>query len=194
LVHVDALLGELLALAAMPEPSPLTVPVPPGVPAELAALDRMRMAISRNARRNKVARKVGQLVAAGSVDVLPRVLALFQADSGDEIQDREVRVALLTVLEKAANGRLLRDLLPVAYSAVLGTDQVVRAAAVGLWAACVRVAEDAIADEITDLAEALLTDRYVIVHRAMLDHLPQLRLPARLAPRLLPVVATRAQR
>lgn len=188
------MLGELLALAATPEPSPLTVPVPPGVPAELAALDRMRMAISRNARRNKVARKVGQLVAAGSVDVLPRVLAQFEADSGDEIQDREVRVALLTVLEKAANGRLLRDLLPVAYSAVLGTDQVVRAAAVGLWAACVRVPEDAIADEITDLAEALLTDRYVIVHRAMLDHLPQLRLPARLAPRLLPVVTTRAQR
>jgi len=188
--YVDALLGELLVLSAAPEPSPLTVPTRPGVPAELAALDRMNTAVSRNARRYKIARTVGQLVGAASADVLPRVLALFETDSGDQVRDREVRVALLTVLEQAATGRLLRDLLPVAYSALLGADQVVRAAAVRLWAACVRVAEDAIPDELAELAEALLTDRYVIVHRAMLDHLPQLRLPARLAPRLLPIVAT----
>jgi len=55
------------------------------------------------------------------------------------------------------------------------------------------VAGDAIPEELADLAEALLTDRYVIVHRAMLDHLPQLRLPTRLAPRLLPIVASWAQ-
>ncbi len=55
------------------------------------------------------------------------------------------------------------------------------------------MAGDAIPEELADLAEALLTDRYVIVHRAMLDHLPQLRLPTRLAPRLLPIVASWAQ-
>jgi hypothetical protein len=130
----------------------------------------------------------GRLAAHSPAAVLDPVLALFKATSGNENQDRTVQVALLNSLKEAASVALLRDLLPVVYSALLSTDQVVRATAIDLWVRCVWVAGDAIPEDLADLAEALLSDQYVVVHTTMLDRLPQLCLPARLANRLLPIV------
>jgi hypothetical protein len=79
--------------------------------------------------------------------------------------------------------------LPIVYSALLADDQVVRGAGVGLWVACARVAET-LPDDLSDLAPLLLADSYVVVHRRMLEHLTSLRLPAHLAPTLLPIAGS----
>ena len=96
---------------------------------------------------------------------------------------------MIDALEEAASPGTLRDLLPIVYSALLGADQVVRSAGIDLWVACAGVA-DALPDDLGDLAPALLADTYVVVHRRMLDQLPSLRLPARLAPSLLQLVGS----
>jgi len=191
--HVDALLGELLALCAVPPSTPLTVELASAEAADLAALEALQRRVTRDARRGTIARAIGRLTRYSPERVLDRVLPMFEASSGDPDQDRDIRVALLDVLTDGASAASLRDLLPVVYSGLLGTNQTVRHAAIRLWAACAGVADDAIPDELADLAEVLLTDEYLIVVRTMLDKLPALRLPTRLAPRLLPIVAASAQ-
>ena len=74
---------------------------------------------------------------------------------------------MIDVLGEAASPETLRDLLPITYSALLDGDQVVRAAGIDLWVACAGVA-DTLPGELIELSEALLQDRYVIVHRRML--------------------------
>jgi hypothetical protein len=115
------------------------------------------------------------------------VLALFTATTGDEVHDRAVRVTMIDALEEAASPETLRDLLPITYSALLDGDQVVRAAGIDLWVACAGVA-DTLPLELIELSEALLQDRYVIVHRRMLRQLPRMRVPAAVAAKLLPIV------
>ena len=94
---------------------------------------------------------------------------------------------MIDVLEEAASPETLRNLLPITYSALLDGDHVVRAAGIDLWVACAGVA-DTLPLELIELSEALLQDRYVIVHRRMLRQLPRLRVPAAVAAKLLPIV------
>ena len=115
------------------------------------------------------------------------MLALFTATTGDEVHDRAVRTTMIDVLEEAASPETLRNLLPITYSALLDGDHVVRAAGIDLWVACAGVA-DTLPLELIELSEALLQDRYVIVHRRMLRQLPRLRVPAAVAAKLLPIV------
>jgi hypothetical protein len=187
--HVDALISQVLSLCAAGVPSLLETGAGAGAPAAIAALERENRQILRHARRRRVAHAVGELARHDPKSVLTRVLTLFDARSGDHAQDRRVRVTLLEALGKAAGAGLLRDLLPVLYTALLGDDQAVRAAAIRLWAACAGIAGGELPEEFAELAEPMLNDRYVVVHKAILDHLPQLGLPARLAPALLPAVA-----
>jgi len=182
LLHVDSLLGALLTLCATPAPSPLTVHAPPGEPAQFASLQAMNQRVVRDGRTATLARTIGRLAQHNPAEVLHRVLPLFEASSGDPDQDRQVRVALMKLLTDGVSAESLRDLLPQVYTGLLGGDQRVRAAAIRLWAACAAVAEEAILDQLTDLAEVLLTDQYLVVVRTMLDKLPALRLPTRLAP------------
>jgi hypothetical protein len=81
----------------------------------------------------------------------------------------------------------LRDILPITYHALLDEDSAIRRGGIDLWLACARVAQSLPA-ELTDLSIPLLEDQYILVHRRMLDQIPQSHLPANLAPRLLPSV------
>jgi hypothetical protein len=185
--HADGMLGTVLALCAADQNAP-PGPVSPGVPAELAALERDTMRIRRDARRRWLAGTIGCCAAVSPEAVLTPVQSLFTATTGDAHVDRAVRVTMLTVLEQAVSAETLRDILPVTYTALLDADQVVRSAGIGLWEACAGVA-GSLPAELTELSVPLLRDAYVIVHAAMLERIPRLRLPSRLAPVLLPWVA-----
>jgi hypothetical protein len=186
--HVDALIGHVLALCT-PEPAPVIDTAANPVARQMEAMERASRRIRRDARRRDLAKAVGRSAAFDPAKVLGSVLPLFTATTGDESYDRTVRTTLIDALEEAVSSETLRDLLPIVYSALLSDDPVVRGAGVDLWAACARVA-DSLPDELNDLAPALLADEYVAVHRRMLDQLPRLGLPARLAPTLLPIAGS----
>jgi hypothetical protein len=189
LPHTDTLLGRLLDLCAIPVASVLQAATVPGVPAALSGLERLNRQVLSDARRQALAHVIGKLARLDPGSVLTKVLAVFDATTGDDSRDRTVRVTLLKALEEAVTTALLRDLIPVLYTALLAGDQAVRAAAIRFWAACADAASRNLPDELAELAEPLLRDTYVVVHRTMLDRLPRLGLPARLAPVLLPAVA-----
>lgn len=185
--HTQALLGAVLALC---EP----VQFEPGVNeasedgAFLAAMERMSWTVRREARRRHLAGALGRCAAADPATVLAPIHGLFSATSGDEDNDRAVRTTMLEALEEAVSPDTLRDVLPITYSALLDADQSVRTGGIDLWAACARVA-DSLPEEITALAQPLIEDTFVIVHRRMLTKIPYLRLPAHMAPTLLPVAS-----
>ena len=184
--HVDGLLGQILSLCAPDRDEPV-IPADAGIPPALAALERQSLRLQRDARRRHLAETVGRCATANPETVLDSVRALFEATTGDEHTDRAVRSTLLEVLEEAVSPDTIRGILPITYKALLDCDQVVRSGGIDLWAACARVTH-ALPVELTDLSVPLLEDRYVIVHRRMLEQIPRLHLPADLAPKLLPIV------
>ena len=94
---------------------------------------------------------------------------------------------MLDVLEETVSPGTLRDVLPITYTALLDRDQAVRRGGIDLWVACARVA-DSLPTELSELAIPLLEDRYVIVHKRMLEQMPRLTFRADLVPRMLPIV------
>lgn len=137
------------------------------------------------ARRHGIARLLGQLARKGRAAILEPILAVFTADSGDQEQDTEIRIALLTALTEAATADALRDLLPIVYEGLLSPDPRLRAQAIDLWARCAQVGHDAIPANLAHLAEVLLAGTYVVVHQKLLQRIAHLGLPDHLIPHLL---------
>jgi hypothetical protein len=187
-LHVDGLLGAILPLCA-PDRDSSAVATDGSIDAVVAAMERRSLRIRRDARRRRLAQTVGRCAVDGGSAVISAVEALFAATTGDEQHDRVVRTTMVDVLEEAVSPETLRDVLPITWSALLRPDQAVRSVGIDLWVACADVA-DALPAELIELSEALLQDRYVIVHRRMLQQLPRLHVPAEVATRLLPIVAT----
>lgn len=190
-LHIQALLGAILALCG-PDRDATNLETQVGAPPVLAAIERESVRIGRDARRRRLAGAVGRCAAVDPAGVLAAVHGLFSATTGDEHHDRSVRMTMLDVLEEAVSPDTLRDILPITYSALLDADQGVRSLGIDLWEACARVA-DSLPDELTALAQPLLEDTYVVVHRRMLDKIPYLRLPAELASSLVPIAAAWVQ-
>jgi hypothetical protein len=184
--HVTQILGVILALCA-PDRDSSGFATETEVPPAQAALERESVQIGRNARRRRLAETVGRCASVDPAALLPSVQGLFSATTGDDRLDRAVRTTMLDVLEEAVSPETLRDILPITYTALLNSDQTVRGAGIDLWVACARMA-DSLPAELTELSVPLLGDKYVVVHRRMLRRIPQLHLPADLAPRLLPTV------
>lgn len=193
--HVTEMLGVILALCALDRDASAFATEMDVTPPQ-AALERESLRIGRNARRRRLAETVGRCASVEPAAVLASVQGLFSATTGDDGHDLVVRTTMLDVLEEAASPATLRDILPILYTALLDSDQVVRGAGIDLWVACARIT-DSLPAELTELSVPLLEDKYVVVHRRMLRRIPQLHLPADLAPRLLPMlygwVATYAQ-
>ena len=187
-LHVDGLLGVILPLCA-PDRDSSAVATDGSIDAVVAAMERRSLRIRRDARLRRLAQTVGRCAVDGGSAVISAVQALFAATTGDEQHDRVVRTTMVDVLEEAVSPETLRDVLPITWSALLHPDQAVRSAGIDLWVACADVA-DALPAELIELSEALLQDRYVLVHRRMLQQLPRLHVPAEVATRLLPIVAT----
>ncbi|GIH16155.1 hypothetical protein [Rugosimonospora africana] len=185
--HIDELLGVILALSEPIEDSTL-IATETGLPPVLQDMERFGSRIKRDARRRNLAAAIGRCAVADSDAVLTPVRSIFGATTGDENHDRTTCAAMLEVLKSAVSAETLRDILPTTYTALCHTDPVVRRGGIDLWMACARVA-DTLPTELTELSAVLLDDTYVIVHRAMLDKIPQLRLPDEVAPRLLASVA-----
>ena len=191
--HVDSMLGAILAMSA-PDPGPPgpseagTLPTAANGEQEMvAALERQSARIRRDSTRRRLARAIGRCASASSAVVLAKVEALFSASTGDERHDRTVRSAMLDVLEETVSPETLRDILPITYTALLHADQVIRRGGIDLWVACAGVA-DSLPAELSELAVPLVEDKYVIVHRRMLERIPRLSFPPELKARLLPLV------
>lgn len=184
--HAGGMLGAILQLCSPDTDAPPAAPET-GEAAMVAALDHASLGIRRAARLRDLAEAVGRCARVQPESVLASVQELFSATTGNEHHDQAVRVTMLDVLKAAVSPETLRDILPVTYTALLHTDQAVRAGGVDLWAACAAVA-DSLPAELSELAVPLLKDTYVIVHKRMLDQLPRLSLPADMAPKLLPIV------
>ena len=192
--HVDGMLGAILTMCG-PGPGRPEAGGAGALPAAadreremVAALERESARIRRDGARRRLAKAIGRSASASSAVVLAKVEALFSASTGDERHDRAVRSAMLDVLEEAVSPKTLRDILPITYTALLDPDQVIRRGGIDLWVSCAGVAESLPA-EVSELAVPLLEDRYVIVHRRMLEQIPRLSLPLDLIPRILPVVS-----
>jgi hypothetical protein len=183
--QVDALVAHVLALCS-PEPLPIIHPAADPMAQQVEAMEKVSRRIRRPARRRRLAKTMGRSARFDPRRVLGSILPLFTASTADADYDRTVRITMLDALEDVASPETLRDLLPIMYTALLSGDQVVRRGGIDLWAACARVA-DTLPDNLNDIAPALLADTYVTVHRRMLDQLPRLRLPARLAPALIQI-------
>lgn len=182
--HVDALVGQVLALCAPRTPmSGLALSPDP-----LEAMEASQRERNRAVRRRDLVQTIGRCAAARPKDGLGRIVELFGASTGDPAHDRSMRTTMLDGLEKAATPETVRDLLPVTYSALLSDDAYVRAGGIDLWVACASEV-DTVPDELNDLAEALLADPHSVVHQSMVEQLPRLELPDRLAPRLLQILA-----
>jgi hypothetical protein len=184
--HIHEILGVILALCA-PDRDATPIPAETSVPPWLAAMESESLRTRRDARRRRLAETMGHCATVDPATVLPAVQGLFSTTTGDDHHDRAVRTTMLDVLEAAVTSETLRDILPITYSALLDRDQAVRRGGIDLWVACSRIAESLPA-ELTELSSPLLEDPYVIVHQRMLDQIPQLNVPAQLAPRLLPIV------
>lgn len=184
--HVDEMLGAILALCT-PDRDATPIPTETEAPPWLTAMEQMSLQVRRSSRCRRLAETVGRCATQNPTAVLASVQALFSATTGEEHQDRAVRTAMLDVLEAVVSPETLRDILPITYTAVLDGDPAIRRGGIDLWVACARVA-DSLPAELTELSIPLLEDSYVLVHRRMLDQIPQLHLPPELAPRLLPSV------
>lgn len=189
--RVDSLMGMILGLTAPTNTSPLLADQAP--PNELAALELATLRIGRSARLRRIAETLGRIARVDPGSTLPRLLPLFETELGDETQSMEVRLAILDALEAAACPDLLRDLLPIAYTALLSAEPLLRAAGIDLWAACAGAAAGALPGELTELAPTILADEFVVVHRRMLKRLRGLHLPDHLAASLVGLVAGWAQ-
>ena len=184
--RADEMLGAILAMCA-PDPHTLAAAAEVGTPTMAAAMERESVWIHRNARRQRLATAIGRCACVDPPAVLASVQALFSATTSDEHHDRTVRTTMLDLLEEAVSPGTLRDILPITYTALLDRDQSVRRGGIDLWVACAAIA-DSLPAELSELALVLLEDRYVIVHKRMLEQIPRLSFPADLAPRLLPSV------
>lgn len=185
--HIDELLAAVMTLSA---PNTNVAPLTEAneVDRALQEMELRSRRMARGARRRRLAEAIGRCAATNPAAVLTPALALFTATTGDEQHDRTIRVAMLDVLEAAVSGDTLRDILPFVHAALCNDAPAVRRGGIDLWAACARVAETLPA-ELSELALALLDDPHVVVHRAMLDTIPRLRLPDELAPQLLRSIA-----
>ena len=182
--HVDGMLGAILALCA-PEPAALP-PAEQGEAAMVAALERESLQIRRNARRH-LAQAIGRCGSANPERVLTSVQALFSATTGDERHDRAVRTTMLDVL---GGGGLTGD------APGHSPDHVHRSAPPRSGRpqrrhrplGRLRRVADSLPAELSELAIPLLEDRYVIVHKRMLEQIRRLTFPPDLVPKLLPIV------
>lgn len=163
LPHVDALIGALIReCAPLPLPSVLLPAIDPG----LRDLERRAALTSQASRRGHLVTALGHLAKVAPDAVLPHVLTLLDATTGEEAVDTTTQQTLIGILEEGVTAETVARTLPRLYTYLLASDQVVRAAAIRLWQACARVTST-LPDDLAVLAPSLLRDSYVIVHGAM---------------------------
>lgn len=172
-----ALIGCILNMTAPSQASALQADQPldafdPSTTIQLAAAK-----IKRGARLRRAAEILGRIAREDPGSVLGEILPFLKPASGNEEQGRQVSLAVLDAFEEAASSDLLRDLLPITYTALLSGDALIRSKGIDLWAACARVAQGRLPEEFAVLAPRILADSYVVVHKRMLVRLRELRLP-----------------
>lgn len=180
---ISELIG-LLIRACQPEARDLikTIKDP-----QLEQLEKMSRNQQRRAVRGNLAEALGRVAGTMPGAVFEACSEVLRATTGDAQQDQLTRVTFLKVFETAACPQTVAYILPQLYTALLSDDVALRSAAIYLWKACARAA-CTLPHDLQDLAERLLTDNYVIVHEAMIDALPGLRIDDKQLLKLLEIV------
>ncbi|WP_191300133.1 hypothetical protein [Lentzea cavernae] len=181
---VEALLAALLALSTGTSRSSSLIvpdaPVPDPMYQELTVMDEMLERQRRSGKIRCVAEALGHLAKSVPSRVIPSVTSLLSATTGDDEVDSRTRASLLQVLAQSVTAANVAGMLPVLYTHLLSTDQVVRSASIDLWKGCAQSAEE-LPVELAELAPALAVDEYVVVHKKMLRALPALGLGDKIA-------------
>jgi hypothetical protein len=185
--HHRAILNVLLGLCTVAPPSPLIDPTmsPPasqgGTETELlAALQRFNESNTRYHRRDDLAAVLGSVARYRPTELVPDVIDLLHATSGDAAQGTTLRSMLIATLESTVTSATVNTILPELYTALLRPEPSVQATAIDLWTACA-AAVTALPDDLGALAETLLADTHVVVHQAMLRNIASLGLPDHVA-------------
>lgn len=171
---IDALLAALLRACQPMSSSPFVSDAISAGP--LAQLQELGDRMGQEGRRRDIADTIGVLAKHDADRVMPPLLALLDASTGDDALDSTTRTALVHALAGSVTSSTVARVLPTLYTCLLSDDQVVRAAAVELWQACARQTAT-LPDELGELVPTLLTDPYLVVHRAMLRSVRSLQLP-----------------
>jgi hypothetical protein len=167
-LRVDQLFGALMTYTATPvEPSSALALPPSSLPPALQALEAMNRRSSRAAIIRNLREAIGRLVPHAPDSVARNVLSIIEApepSSEDALELRDEAVRLLGDIGRRAD--MLKDMLPVLWTALVHSDQRVRAHAVEAWRKIAAAHGGALPGDLAELLPVLLEDQYVIVHRA----------------------------
>lgn len=183
---VDGITAAFLAECRPQTTSALVAGTPMGT-GMMAAMTQFGEQMAQQGRRRDLAETLGVLARSDADRVVPSLLALLEATTGDDQIDTTTRAMVVRAIATSVTDATVAGTLPVLYTCLLSSDQSLRAAAIELWQACAG-ATATLPDELAHLVPTLLTDPYVIVHRTMLGALRSLGLPREVVGGLLPLL------
>lgn len=160
------LFGWLIAQAnqSAEKQSPLTDPSP----APLRAIERMSERIRREATVHRIQETIGLLAKGSPKEVGRHILGLLDGPELDSDGGRELRATMVRLLGPlGAHPRMLGPVLPRFYSALVASDQILRAAAIEAWETISGSKTHRLPSTLDDLVLPLLSDPYVMVHTRM---------------------------
>lgn len=167
--RVDQLFGALLTATAKPVEASSVLELPPAAPAFLQALEAMNRRSNHTAVVRELRKATAHLVNVAPDAIARNVMSIIEApepssEAGLELRDEAIR--LLGDLGKRAD--MLTLVLPALYTALLHSEQRVRARGVEAWRAIAAAHGSALPPDLGELLPALLEDKYVIVHTAVI--------------------------
>lgn len=177
--RVDQLFGALVAHGGGRTRDP-TVPAlsatSAGNPPWLAAMEQYDRRSAHAALVRELRRALGVLVPHAPQAVARNVMSVIEAPEFDSEDAKELRDEAVQLLgDLGQDAELLPDVLPSLWSALVHSDQRVRARAVGAWQK-IAARGHRLPSELAELIPVLLRDQFVIVHsatiRAMRNGLP----------------------
>ncbi len=181
---LEPFLGDLvgwLLIAADDEPTPYSPLLDTQQPNAIRALEADTARIVHRRNVEQIREAVGAISARSPDRVADHVFALLDGDVGIPDEPSYLRAELVHLLGVLGTQSSYTSLvLPYLYDALLGTDQLARAAAIQAWATIDRATDGQLSLALSDLIVPMLTDPYVIVHGSMIDalRLHGLRTPA----------------
>jgi len=164
--RVDELFGALLTLVATPVNRTEALDVRAGMPPVLQALQAQHDGLMRSTTIRKLRDALGNLVPVAPERVARNVFSVIEAPEVDTDEAKELRdeaVRLLGDIGRRAD--LLPDVLPALWTALVHTDQRVRASGIRAWQEISSVSYRRLPPDLAELLPAVLSDRYVIVHK-----------------------------
>jgi hypothetical protein len=167
--RVDQVFGALMTHTATPAETKSALDASSTTPPGLQALEAMNRRSTRAAIIRELREALGQLVPHAPAAVARNVTTIIDAPdprSEEALELRDEAVRLLGDLGKRPD--MLNEVVPMLWTALLHSEQRVRARAVEAWARIARAHGEVLPTDLSDLLPSLLADEYVVVHTAVI--------------------------